>query len=298
MTTILVSSDDSDVAVQIGKKMAKGLEYTFVGPGLLMQVAEDHGLPEAKLIRALERTPIRKLPTKNARLPLALIQAATLTRLLEDDIVCTNLAAHLYVQGVAHVMMIRVLSDVNAHIARVAAEKKTSTRKARRLVEKERERRARWSLENFGIDESDPSIYDMVISLAQIEPDKVVDIVKDMSTYRKFRPMTYSRKCLNDLALSARVRVALLPSFHDVRVSADGDTATVFVKCSKGKKQQVAKEIKEIAGKLDGVQLVKVHAVTSQRQLEQAPELEREAAATQPAERGPRSVPARTRPEN
>jgi cytidylate kinase/ribosome-binding factor A len=294
MTTILVSSDDSAVAVQIGEKMAKGLGYSFVGPTLLKQVAEEHKLQEAKLVRALERMPLRKLPSK---LPLALIQAATLQRLLEDDIVCVNLAAHLYVRGVAHVMMIRVLSDVNAHIGRIAAEKKTSTRKARKLVDKERERRARWSLDNFGIDESDPSIYDMVISLAQIEPDKVVDIVKDMSTYRKFRQMTYSRKCLNDLALAAQVRVALLPAFPDIRVSADGDAATVYVKCSKSKKQQVAKEIKETAGKLEGVQLVKVHAVTSQRQLEQAPELAQEAAATQPAGGGPGTVPARTRPE-
>ena len=47
------------------------------------------------------------------------------------------------------------------------------------------------------------------------------------------------------LALASAVKAALLPKYHELRTSADGDTIIVRVKCSKREKAKTVEEIKE-----------------------------------------------------
>jgi cytidylate kinase len=272
MTSIIISSDAHETCQMVGEKTADALGYKYIGRELLEQVAEQYNVSADKLLRVLNGSSPRKLSNKSHGLLLGYIQTATLEQLLEDSIVCAGLAAHLYVRDVSHVLMIHVLSDPKAMVNALAVKNKISAKKASKILERERARRVRWSMDNFGIDEGAPSTYDMVISLEQIEIEKVVDIIKDMAGYRKFQPMTYSRKHLQDLALASKVRVALLSQYPDIRVSADGDTAIIHVKCSKWQKQKTTEAMKEIVGQIAGVKLVQVHAVSNMRDLEKQPE--------------------------
>ncbi|MFH1130947.1 MAG: cytidylate kinase family protein [Pseudomonadota bacterium] len=268
MTSVIVSSDVQEIGQLVGEKTASALGYKFIGRSLLSEVAERYQVKEDKLLRALERGTAPKLSNKADDYLLSCIQTVTLEQLLRGSVVCTGLAAHLYVRDVSHVLMLRVLSNAEARINALAAQKKISTKKASKLLEKERVRCVQWSTAYFAIDESAPSTYDIVISLDHLEIDKVIDIVKDMTSYRKFKPMTYSRKRLKDLALASRVRTALLCQYSDVKVSADGDIAIVFVKCSQRKKQKIAEEMKKVVRQVPGVKIVQVHAVSNLRNLE------------------------------
>jgi cytidylate kinase len=268
MTSIIVSSDDLEVGDKVGAMTAEALGYDVLDRRLLAQVAERFDVKEEKLVRLLNRAPSR-LSSKTRDLLLARVQTAVLERLQEGGVVCTNLAAHLYARGVSHVLVIRVLADSEARADATAKAQKVPLRKAQKIIEREKANRSRWSMETYGLDENDPSLYDMVISLSQIEEDKAVEIIRDMSCYRKFRPMSYSVKCMNDLVLSSAVRTSLLPEHPDVQVSADGDKVVVRVKCAKRLKQSIAAAIKKSVGRLPGVRLVEVHAVTSLRHLNQ-----------------------------
>jgi cytidylate kinase len=260
MTAIVISSDDKEAGQEIAERTAEALGYTFVGLPLLKQVGSQYNVAEDKLLRALNGSLAARLTGKSRDLLVAYVQAATLEQILADNVVCAGLAAHLYIKDVSHVLMVRVLADADALAKRIARRKKLPARKAEKILEKERARRARWSIETFGVDETAASVYDMVISLSQIEADKAVEVIRDMAGYRKFQPMTYSRKCLQDLVLAAKVRAALLPSFPSARVTADGETAIVHVKCSKRQKQKTAETIKQVAREIPGVGLVEVHA--------------------------------------
>ncbi len=271
MTSIIVSATDDEIYETIGRKAASVLGYRFVGPGLLQQVAEQQQIPPDKLARALDPSSFRRLSAKTRRLLLAQIEMATLEELRTDNVVCAGLGAHLYVGEVSHVLMVRILSSESARMGIIAIEKtKGSLRKARKLLERQREQQRRWSVDCFGRDDGDPSNYDMVLSLGQIEAGKVVSIIKDMASSRKFKPMTYSRKCLEDLALASRAKVALLPRFSESRVRADGDTLIVRVQCPRRHKVRCAEEVKQLVGGLPGVNLVQVHAVSQARELDAA----------------------------
>ena len=260
MPIIIISSDSYKTGREIGEKTAKATGYDYVDREILGPVIEKSNVREEKLIKALEEAPsFFGLSSKLRNKYLAYIQEATLGQLLEDDVVCHGLAAHLYVLGVSHALKVRVLSAPEELGSRLSSESGGSEEKMKKLVKRREAQRKRWSLEAFDLDETDPSNYDMVISLSQIDPDEAVKTIADMTVYRKFQPMTYSIKCLRDKELASRVRIALMERFPDVRVQADAGTIVVETKAIKREKQKRTEAIKELAGGITGVGYVEVH---------------------------------------
>jgi hypothetical protein len=142
-----------------------------------------------------------------------------------------------------------------------ASQEGISLKKARKLLEGRKNVHRRWSMDAFDLDETDPSQYDLVISLNQIDQDEAVKIITETVSYRRFIPMTYSIKCMKDRELAARVRAKLLDRFPDVRVRANAGTLVVETAALKREKRKRAKAIKEIVGSIPGVEYVEVHVI-------------------------------------
>ena len=119
----------------------------------------------------------------------------------------------------------------------------------------------RWSLDAFKLDETDPSRYDLVINLNQIEADEAVRIIKDTVGHRRFKPMTYSIKCMQDWELGSRVRAALIDKFANVRVEADGGKVVVETEGLNREKQKKTAAVKKLAEKIPGVDAIEVHII-------------------------------------
>jgi len=263
MPIVIISSDTYQTGRRIGEMTAKETGYDYVDRDILPPVAELAGTPEEKLVRALDEPPsFLGLSSKLRGKVLAHIEEATLGHLLEDNVVCHGLCAHLYVLGVSHILKVRVLSNPGDFVREVSAQQNTSPEKVMKLLKKQESERKRWTLGTFGVDETDPSNYDLVINLNQIDPDEAVQTIARMTTYRKFKPMTYSIKCLRDKELACRVRVALMEDFPDVKVQADGTTVIVDTKTVKREKRKRVEAIKALANRVVGVSYVEVHVVT------------------------------------
>jgi len=264
MPIIIISSDSYNTGRKIGEKTAKATGYDYVDREILGPVAEKSNVREEKLIKALEEAPsFFGLSSKVRDKYLAYIQEASLGQLLEDNVVCHGLAAHLYALGVSHVLKVRVLSDPEELASQLSSESGGSLEKMKKLLKRQDVQRKRWSLEAFDLDETDPSNYDMVISLSHIDPDEAVKTIADMIAYRKFQPITYSTKCLRDKELASRVRIVLIERFPDVRVQADDSTIIVETKAIKREKQKRIEVIKELAGGVKGVNYVEVHVANN-----------------------------------
>lgn len=258
MSVILISSDSCERGREIAEKTAEVLGYRCLGREILASAAGKHNLPEDKLVNALDRPPsFLGMSTKLRKRYLAFVEEAVLGELLKDDVVCHSLGAHLYVLGVSHVLKVRVLSESSD----AKSGKKTDVELARKSQEREKKHRRRWSLDCFRLDETDPSHYDLVISLSQLDPEEAVKIITETVSYRKFQPMTYSMKCMQDKALTSTVRAMLLARFPDVRVRADGGTVVVETRALKREKRKKAAAIKDLAGKITGVDYVEVHVI-------------------------------------
>jgi len=261
MSIIIISSDDRETEKMIAGNVAGEKEYTLLDRGALADIGAQYQIDPDKLHDALENTPslFRKLPARQWRQSLACIEAGVLERMLADNMVCCGLAAHLYVVGISHAMKIRILAGRRQKLENTAAKREVSPEKAAKLVAAELDKRKKWSLAAFCLDETDLSRYDMVISLDQIDPVEAVRTITGASEYRKFQVMTYSMKCLTDLAMAAKVNVALLKSMSDVKVQARDGSVVVTTRALYRQKRKKVETIKDLAGGVEGVSYVEVH---------------------------------------
>ena len=262
MSIIIISSDAYSTGREIATKTAEAVGYAFQGREILKKVADTHQMEVAKLIQALDEMPsFLGMSTKLRNRHLAYIVEATLAALLKDRMVCQGLAAHLYVLGVSHVLRVRILTDTEKTLQQWVSNEGISLKEAKKRLDRRNKLSRRWSMDAFDLNETDPSRYDLVISLSQIDRDEAVKIITDTVSYRRFHPMTYSIKCLQDLELASRVRAALMERFPDVRVRARSGTLVVETTALKREKRKRAQAIKEITGKIPGVEYVEVHVI-------------------------------------
>ncbi len=262
MSIIIISSDSYPVGQEIALKTAKALGYDFLGREILAEVADKYKIEESKLVSALDERPsLLKMGGKLRNQALAYIQESVLDALLKDNQVCYGLAAHLYVLGVSHALRVLILAEPEQVLQQYTANRNLSKKEAKKIMERHNRFRRRWSEEAFDVDETDPSHYDLTISLSQIDKDESVKIMGETISYRRFSPMTYSVKCLKDLEMAARVRAALLSHFPDVRVRARSGTLVVETTGLKREKRKRAEKIKAIAGQIPGVEYVEVHVM-------------------------------------
>jgi len=260
MSIITISSDSYEVGRKIAEKTAEILNYKCLGREILAKVAEKHGIPELKLARALDEVPSSfGLSAKLRDRYLAYIKAYVLNLLLEDNTVCYRLAAHLYLTNVSHVLKVGIISNPKELISRIASEKNISEEKAEKFIKKRKDQCRRTSLQVFHVDETDASRYDLVVNLGQIDKKRIIDIITETVSDRKFKPVTYSLNCMEDIEMENRVKAVILEHFSDIKVHAKRGTVVVETKAFKFKKEKKCNSIKEMAGKLPGVVNIEVH---------------------------------------
>jgi cytidylate kinase len=260
MSVVIISSDSGDKAREISEKTAGILKYSVLDRKVLSSIAAEYEIPVESLHKALDEVPsILGMSSKVQTLYLAYIEEATLAGLSEDGVVCYGLAASLYVLGVSHVFKVRILADPGEQARQIASRERVTAEKAAKLLKRQEALRRRWSQGAYQFDETDASLYDMVISLSQIDCDEAVRTITETARYPRFRPMTYSMKCLKDKELATKVRGVLIAHYPDVRVRADGTTVVVVTNALKRQKRIRAEKIKELAAGIPGVDYVEVH---------------------------------------
>ncbi len=263
MSIVIVSSDSRKTEAEISEKIAAKLDYQVLGPEFLSDIASRYQLDAGKLGEALEKKPsfFSRKSLHRWQYHLSCIEAQVLDRLGADKMVCWGLAAHLYVLGVSHALKVRIISGHDTRVKALMAEKGVGEPRAVKMLARQTRDRKNWSTAAFELDEIDPSQYDLVINLDQIDQQEAVKTIIDAVGYPRFRPMTYSIKCLTNRTLAARVRAVLLKTMSDVRVKARDGTVVVTTKAMKREKRKKAAAIKELAGGIEGVSYVEVHLI-------------------------------------
>jgi hypothetical protein len=264
MTSIIISSNDQQLSQVLGEETAAVLDCTHLDRTLLDRVAERFEVQRNKLEQALDPATSRRLSTQERSLLLAYVETVVLESFQDDNVVCTGLAAHLYIRGVSHVLMVRALGEPKDLLKRGGTDGAPPS-KAKKAIHRAERNASRWSTTNFGIDELDPSIYDLVLSVGQIDEGMLVKIITDLAGHRKFKPMTYSRNRLKDLLLASKVLIALLPEHPTVNVRVAGTRAIVHTTCSKRVKTTTINRIKKTARQVDGIESIEVHTSTPTR---------------------------------
>ncbi len=252
MPVLILSSENKEPERVIAQKIAQKLSYTTLNEQFLNKIADTHILERKKLSDAMNIKPsiLKRISAKWWHYSLSCVELEVLEQLVNDRCVCWGLSAHLYVMVVSHVLKVRLIGGYDS-VSQSERDKKEISRQERN--------REKWSMAAFNRKEADPGLYDMVINLDQIRIDEAINTLTTTLGFPRFKAMTYSKNNLEDQALAARVKNALLKSLTDIHVHAQNGTVVVTTSSVKREKLKKVEAIKEIASHVKGIGYLEVH---------------------------------------
>jgi len=258
MGIVTISRGSYSKGKEVAEKVAKRLGYSCISRDVLLEVSKEFNIPEIKLVRAIHDAPsILGRFAYGKEKYIAFIEAAILRHFKEDDTVYCGLAGHFFVRGVSHVLKVRILAEFEDRVASEMEREGIGEKEAADLLRKDDLERKKWSKHLYGIDTEDPSLYDLVIHIKKISVDDAVEIICKTLGLQHFRTTPESRKMVEDLALAAAVRAALVNLKPDVKVQASDGSVTFQTAVNESKDMAIVKEMEKIGLSIPGVRKVR-----------------------------------------
>jgi cytidylate kinase len=257
MAVITISRGSYSHGKEVAKKVATRLGYECVSREIILKASEHFNIPEIKLLRAVHDAPsaLNRLTYGKERY-VAYVREALMHYLDKDNVVYHGLAGHFFVQGVSHALKVRIVADLEDRVAEEMRREGTSEEEARKTLIKDDEARHRWSLYLYGVDTTDPSLYDLVIHIKSIRTDDAVELIYQAARLPCFQTTPESQKAMHTLLVAAQVQAALVRDMPSVKVQVENGDIAVITKgyWAEGKKM-IAMVDQVIDSDKEGVQI-------------------------------------------
>jgi cytidylate kinase len=259
MPIITISRGSYSRGKEIAEKVAERLGYRLINREALIEASAQFNIPEIKLVRAIHDAPsILERFGYGKEKYVNFIQAALLHQVRRDNIVYHGLAGQFLLEGIFHVLKIRIISDMADRIALEMERENISRDEAERILKNDDEQRRKWSKSLYNIDTTDPSLYDLVLHIKSLTPDDAVEIICCTVELPHFQTTAQSQKILEDKLLAADVKAALMDIKPDVEVSADDGKVLVKTKGHISQEEHLTKTIKEATAHVPGIREIRV----------------------------------------
>ena len=261
MSIVTISRGSYSRGKEVAEKVAQALGYECISRDILLDASQQFQIPEIKLIRAIHDAPsILGRFTYGKETYIAYIQSALLKRVQKDNVVYHGLAGHFLLQGIPHVLKVRIIADLEDRIKEEMKRENISADKARYILKKDDEERRKWSQHLYGIDPWDSSLYDLVMHIRTISVNDAVRIILDTIKLPHFQTTPESQKILNSSCIAAQVKAELVKDFPSLNVSAT--EGKVFVSISSpGKAEEITQKVNDAAKTVEGVKEVQVSVI-------------------------------------
>jgi cytidylate kinase len=260
MCIISISRGSYSHGREVAEKVAKELGYQCVSREILLETSEQFHIPEIKLVRAIHDAPsVFDRFTYGKERYIAYIRAALLKCVQKDNIVYHGLAGHFFLQEIPHVLKVRVIADLEDRVKEEMKREGISAEEARYILKKDDDERRKWSLQLYGHDTLDSSLYDLVVHIKRKKVGDVVDLILYAARMPCFQTTPESQKIINDLTLAAEVKAALLSEFPTSRVTAKDGSVFVKIEIPLSHQEKTTNALKRIAENIDGVKEVNVY---------------------------------------
>ncbi|MBU3914528.1 cytidylate kinase-like family protein [bacterium] len=254
MSIITISRSFCSGGELIAKKLASELGYTCLSREVLHEASELFNVPEIKLAKAIHDKPsFFDRITHGKEIYLSFIRAALLNHIKEDNIVYHGLAGHFFLQNIPHVLKVRTLSDMEDRIAEEMQRNGVSATVARKHLLQDDKQRLNWSIYLYKMDTADPELYDLILNTKNMSVDDCVKIIRKTVELDCYRFSDEARKALDNEALAANVKAAIVEKYPEARVSSYSGNVTIKLTDPKQSPEKVKSDIKSITKSLPGV---------------------------------------------
>jgi len=246
MAIITISRGSYSKGEEVAKKVAEKCGYKHISRDVILEASKEFNTPEIKLIQAIHDAPsILSRFGYEKETYIAFVRAEILKHFKEDNVVYSGLAGHFFVEGVSHVLKVRIIADFAERVKAEMERKGISEKKAAAMLKKDDEERRKWSKSLYGIDTWDPALYDMTIHIRKITADDAAEIIYQTVQLDSFKPTPESKKRLEDLALAAEIKAALIDFRPDIEVQASNGEVFLKTRDTLSNEPVIIEEIKK-----------------------------------------------------
>ena len=233
MAIIAISRGTFSGGEALAKSVAERLGYRCISREVILdEAAKGYGVPAEELTAAMEKPPSFWQRVAGARTGhLTFVRAALCAHAREGKLVYHGLVGHLVLPGIAHVIRVRVIADMESRINVAMQQQNLGREDAMAFIEKVDKERRHWIRFLFDVEWDDPHLYDVVLNLSRTSLATACDMVARMTEQEEFKPTAASVKALEDLALNSRVSAVLASDARtraaDLQVVADAGIVTI-----------------------------------------------------------------------
>jgi cytidylate kinase len=259
MSIIIISRGVHYKGEEVAEKTAQKLGWPCISYDIVMEASKKFGVPDAELKKAMEKAPslLERLSLDKEK-NISFIHSVLLNRLKADNIIYHGQAGHFFVKDIAHALAVRILVDIKDRASYCMETEGVSEAKAYEILNKRDEEREKWGKYLYGLNVSDPNLYDVVINIQKLSVDDAVELICKAIGLQKFKTTPESKQVMEDLALAAEVRAVLMKEKPTREVTAKKGIVTVKIEASFYQEADLAGKIEKICNSIAGVKGIKV----------------------------------------
>ncbi len=258
MAIITISRGSYSRGKEVAEKLAQALGYQLLSRDILLEASERYNIPEIKLIRAIHDAPsiLERFSYEKGTF-VSYIRAALLRQVEKDNVIYHGLAGHFLLQGIPHVLKVRIIADLEERVQEEMKRENISAAEARRILQKDDQERRKWSKHLYGIDTWDPSLYDLVIRVRAecVQVDEAVGLIKYALQGSCFQPRPGNQELVRAMSLAAQIEAALIQEIPSVRVEAKEGEIFIYLKRAVCGDEELISRIKRLAASIADVEI-------------------------------------------
>ncbi len=260
MAIISISRPFCSKGKLIAEEVARRLGYECISREILIEASGQFNVPEVQLAKAIHDGPsfFERL-THGKEKYVAIVRAALLNHVKKDKVVYHGLAGHFFLQGISHAIKVRTIADINVRVQEEMIRENVTETVARKRLQNDDIESERWSQYVYGMDQSDPELYDIILNLNQISIDDCVDAICHAESFSSFATTEESARVLGNLALAATAKALIVDRYPDAITFADDGVINVQIPHTVSNKNAVISEIEKKIGSAEGVRSVAVN---------------------------------------
>lgn len=259
MSVITISRASCSYGQEIAEDVARRLGFSCISREVLIEASDVFNVAEINLAKAVHDGPsFFERITSGKEKYISYIRATLLNHIRRDNIVYHGLAGHFFLQGISHVLKVRLIADFEKRTEKEMQLTGASRSMAIKRLQKDDEERKKWSMAVYGKDSSDPEMYDLVLNTRHVSMDDCINIICSTVKQPAFKTTPESAKKLNNMAMEANVKALLVSSYPDAGVDASDGTIKISLLKKVTDRRRTVTNIKRLLQGLSGIKELEI----------------------------------------
>jgi len=262
MGVITISRGSYSYGKEIAEKLAANLNYECFSREVLLEASAHFNIPELKLIRAIHDAPslFGRFRHRKEKY-INYIREAFLAHIKKDNIVYHGLAGHFFIKDIPTILKVRIVASIEDRVKEEMRRENISKEEAHRLLTKDDDERRKWSMDLYGIDTKDPSLYDIVLHIDNLQVNDAVNVLSDIAKMPCFQTTDEARIMIHDSYLAAKADSIIYGKIPAAEVKCKNSIIYVDIETTLSLEQEFIVKVNNLLQGVDGIKEVRVNII-------------------------------------